>query len=130
MTSLLAVVPSMAIVWKGLQAVPPFARWGCNLNELPPTHEGREIVAGYLGQMAASIALVVSAERVIFGGGVMSDGTLLPLIRAAAARCLNGYLPMLSDDAQIESYIRSPGLGAQAGIVGALLLAQDALPPR
>jgi len=111
---------------EGLASGPAIrARWGCNLDELPPEHEGRAIVAEYLGQLVASIALALSVERVVLGGGVMSDGTLLPLIRRAAAKCLNGYLPMLKDDAQIESYIRAPGLGARAGIVGALLIAQD-----
>jgi fructokinase len=86
---------------------------------------GREIIAGYLGQLAASIALMLSPERVVFGGGVMSDGSLLPLVQAAMFRFLNGYIPALADVERANAYVCLPLLGAKAGITGALLLAQD-----
>jgi len=35
---------------------------------------------------------VLSVECIIFGGGVMANGLMLPHIRAAAAATLNGYL--------------------------------------
>jgi fructokinase len=76
--------------------------------------------------MAASIALMVSVERIVFGGGVMSDGTLLPRVRAAALAYLNGYLPALKDANRMADYICAPALNGQAGIAGALLLAQMA----
>ncbi len=55
-------------------------------------HEALEIIAEYLGQLATSITLMLSVERVVFGGGVMADGQLTPLVHEAAARYLNGYL--------------------------------------
>jgi fructokinase len=64
------------------------ARWGCELGALPVDHVGRWIVASYLGQWAASIALMLSTERIVFGGGVMSDGTLIPLVQGAGALLL------------------------------------------
>jgi fructokinase len=103
------------------------ARWGHTLDELPADHEARRIVAGYLGQLAASIALMHSVERIVFGGGVMSDGTLLPLVRQAAFRYLNGYIPALTTVERMDEYISAPGLGVRAGIAGALLLAQRTL---
>jgi fructokinase len=110
---------------EGLASGPAIlARWGCALEALPPDHEGRSIIAGYLGQLAASIALMLSVERVVFGGGVMSDGTLLPQVREAAFRYLNGYIPALQDAEWAADYVCSPVLGASAGIAGALLLAQ------
>jgi fructokinase len=113
---------------EGLASGPAIrARWGCALEALPPDHEGRSIIAGYLGQLAASIALMLSVERVVFGGGVMSDGTLLSLLRVATLRCLNGYLPALNDPNRITSYVCAPALGGQAGIAGALMLAQAAV---
>jgi fructokinase len=84
------------------------------------------VVAGYLGQLAVSIALIVAVERIVFGGGVMSSGALLPLVRAAVLEYLNGYVAPLSDAARVQDYICAPGLGDDVGIVGALLLAAHA----
>ena len=64
------------------------ARWGCSLDRLPPDHEGPRIVAGYLGQMAAAMALMLSVERIVFGGGVMSHPPMLGLVREAASLIL------------------------------------------
>jgi fructokinase len=101
------------------------ARWGCDMSELPAGHEGREIIASYLGQLAASIALMLSVERIVFGGGVMSDGTLLPLVQEAMFQSLNGYLPALSDREAANAYVCMPSLDGKSGITGALLLAQE-----
>jgi fructokinase len=111
---------------EGLASGPAIvARWNCAMESLPPDHQGRSIIAGYLGQLAAAIVLMQSVERIVFGGGVMSDGSLLPLIRDAAFRWLNGYIPALKDAARMASYICAPGLGNRAGIAGAMLLAQE-----
>jgi fructokinase len=103
------------------------ARWSGNLDALPPGHEAREIVADYLAQLASSIALTLSVERIVFGGGVMADGQLIPLVRKATARYLNGYLEPLRDPSRLEDYICAPALGARSGVTGALLLAQAIL---
>jgi fructokinase len=111
---------------EGLASGPAIiARWKCAMEELPSDHQGRSIIAGYLGQLAASIALMHSVERIVFGGGVMSDGSLLPLVRDSAFRCLNGYVPALKDATRVAEYICAPGLGNRAGIAGALFLAQE-----
>jgi fructokinase len=103
------------------------ARWGTTLDALPPGHEAREIIGGYLAQLATSIALMLSVERIVFGGGVMADGQVMPLVREATSRYLNGYLEPLRDSARFKDYICAPALGARAGVTGALLLAQAAL---
>lgn len=116
---------------EGLASGPAiYKRWGCELATLPPQHEAWSIIAGYLGQLAATIALVVSVECIIFGGGVMANGLLLPHIRSAAAASLKGYLQPLSHAGAMDSYITAPLLGGRAGIVGALLLAESADPNR
>jgi fructokinase len=110
---------------EGLASGPAIvARWNCTMETLPTDHPGRSIIAGYLGQLAASIVLMHSVERIVFGGGVMSNGSLLPLVRDAAFRCLNGYIPALKDPARMTDHICAPGLGTRAGIAGALFLAQ------
>jgi fructokinase len=102
------------------------ARWGCALDALPGTHPAASIIGGYLGQLAASITLLRSVERIVFGGGVMSNGTLLPHIRESAFNYLNGYIEPLKERDRMERYICPPSLGNQAGIAGSLLLARAA----
>jgi fructokinase len=116
---------------EGLASGPAiYKRWGCELGELPPEHIAWQIIGGYLGQLATTIALVQSVEGIVFGGGVMANGSLLPHIRAAAAASLRGYLQPLADAEALDGYITAPLLGARAGIVGALLLAESAAPHR
>jgi len=112
---------------EGLASGPAIrARWGLELNALPENYAACHVIGGYLGQLAASIALLVPVERIVFGGGVMSGGRLLPAIREAAHESLGGYIRQLNDTAAMESYICSPALGDQAGVAGALLLAKEA----
>jgi fructokinase len=99
------------------------ARWHARAEDLPQSHPGREILGGYLGQLAATIALMLSCERIVFGGGVVSGGGLLPFIRQAASRRLRGYLPVEARAGGFDRYIVPPGLGDCAGVIGALLLA-------
>jgi len=101
-------------------------RWGQELEALDPSHPAWAIEGHYLGQLIASIALVASPERIILGGGVMSNGRLLPHVQRAARDFLNGYVEPLNDGGALERYIASPGLGDQAGLAGAFLLAEQA----
>jgi len=111
---------------EGLASGPAiYQRWGTELANLPPQHEAWSIIGGYLGQLAATMALMVSVHCIIFGGGVMANGLLLPHIRAATAASLNGYLEPLKPTGALDHYITVPMLGGRAGIVGALLLAQS-----
>jgi fructokinase len=102
------------------------ARWGGPITVLEAAHPARSIIGNYLGQLAASIALMVSPERVILGGGVMTGGHLLTHIRSTARDFLNGYIGPLNDPGALERYICAPGLGDRAGISGAFLLASKA----
>jgi fructokinase len=121
------VCPFHGACLEGLASGPAIrARWGATLASLPPDHAASSIIGGYLGQLAASIALMLSVERVIFGGGVMSNGALLAHIRAATHAYLNGYLEPLRGSERVFEYLCAPALGNQAGIVGALLLATNA----
>jgi fructokinase len=113
---------------EGLASGPAIvARWGAQMSSLDPPHPARSIIGNYLGQLTATIALMISPARVILGGGVMSGGLLLPHILTTARELLNGYVGPLNDVGALERYICTPGLGDRAGISGALLLAQKAL---
>lgn len=112
---------------EGLASGPAVAaRWQMRAEDLPQQHPGREILGGYLGQLAATIALMVSCERIVFGGGVVTGGGLLPCIRRSASRWLAGYLPIEARPGGFDGYIAAPGLGGCAGTAGALLLAMQA----
>jgi fructokinase len=114
---------------EGLASGPALlARWHAPVESWPESHPGFEITGGYLGQLAATIALMLSCERIVFGGGVMRSGRLLPFIRQAAARQLNGYLPIEARAGGFDRYISPAALGQLAGLAGALLLA-GAPPP-
>ena len=67
------------------------------------------------------------AEVVVLGGGVMTDGALLPRIRAATHSVLAGYLPALRDASDVDRYIQAPALGGDSAIAGAIQLALDFL---
>ncbi len=127
--SFTGVCPFHGDCLEGLASGPAIrARWGCDLSSLPAEHPGRQIIAGYLGQLACSIALLHGAERIVFGGGVMSDGTLLPLVRRAAHELLHDYLQPLQDFESMNAYLASAALGSDAAIAGAILQAQEAVP--
>lgn len=112
---------------EGLASGPAvMARWHVHAEHLPQRHPGREVLGGYLGQLAATIALMLSCERIVFGGGVVSGGRLLPYIRRAASQWLGGYLPVEARAGGFDRYITAPELGDSAGVAGAILLAEQA----
>jgi fructokinase len=82
--------------------------------------------AAYLGQGLATIVAILSPQRIIIGGGVMRQLSLFPDIREVRARMLQGYLPPLKTPHDFESHIVAPALGDEAGVIGALHLAQEA----
>ena len=92
---------------------------------LPPEHEVWRLEAVYLGQALATIVTILSPQRIIIGGGVMHQPSLLPHMREVCARTLHGYLPRLKTPHDFEAYIVAPALGDRAGVIGALRLAQE-----
>jgi len=114
--------------FEGLAAGPAIGtRWGKPLNELPADHPAYAMEADYLGQLAVNLLLTASPTKLIFGGGVMKCTELLPMIRDAAARHLNGYLDLTDPSNAAEELIVTPGLESNAGLLGAAALVIDAL---
>ncbi len=101
-------------------------RWGRPAPELADVADVWELEAHYLALLVANLSYTLSPERIVLGGGVMAQASLFPLIRERVATLLAGYLraPELDD---LERYVIPPGLGARAGVVGALELARAAL---
>jgi fructokinase len=103
-----------------------FARWGEDLSRNPDP-ERIALVAGYIGHLAAALVLLHAPDRLIFGGSVMKAPGLLEAVRRATEAELAGYVPDARLDPGLERYIVGPALGDDAGISGAILLAQRAL---
>ncbi len=100
------------------------ARFGAS-ETLERDHPAWTFEALYLGQALATLSAVLSPQKIILGGGVMRQRHLLPRIREACARLLNGYLPRLGPAISFADYIVPPGLGDQSGAIGALCLARE-----
>jgi fructokinase len=55
----------------------------------------------------------------------MQQEHLMPRIRTRVQAMLNGYLDVPAITEQIDTYIVPPGLGSDAGVLGALALAEQ-----
>ncbi len=113
---------------EGLAAGPAIAaRWGAPAETLPPDHPAWDLEADYLAQALHAFICTLSPQRIIMGGGVMSQAHLFPRIRTRVQNLLNGYIQHKAILTDIDSYIVPPGLGSRAGVLGALALAARAL---
>jgi fructokinase len=113
---------------EGLAAGPALeARWGQPAYKLPADHEAWPLEATYLAHGLVNLSCILLPERFILGGGIMHQPRLLPLVRQRVQELLNGYLQVPPILDQIEEYIVLPGLGDRAGVLGALVLAQQAV---
>ncbi|MNJ37793.1 putative fructokinase [compost metagenome] len=114
---------------EGLAAGPAIVkRWEvAHGSDLPSHHEAWEMEAYYLAQALMNYVLILSPQKIVMGGGVMKQAQLFPLITKQLQTLLHGYVqhPSLQDD--IHNYIVPPGLGDNAGLMGAIALANLAI---
>ena len=103
------------------------ARWGQAAETLPPEHPAWRLEAHYIALGLANLILTVSPQRIVLGGGVMSQPELFAAVRREVQTLLNGYVQAPAILHDIDQYITPPGLGNRAGVLGAIALAQDAL---
>lgn len=110
---------------EGLASGPALkARWGIPAEQLPPDHPTWQLEARYLAYMLANIVLTLSPERIIMGGGVMNVPGLIGKVQRELADVLNDYVQNENILKNIEQYVRHPGLGDRAGVLGSIALAQ------
>lgn len=102
------------------------ARWGSPAGVLPPEHPAWELEAHYLALGLVNLTVTLSTKRILLGGGVMQQPHLFKLIRKEFAELLNGYVRHPNILQGLDEFIRPPQLGSQAGILGALVLAEHA----
>lgn len=113
--------------WEGVASGTAIERrWGRPAEALPASHPAWDLEARYLASALTTLVLVLSPERLILGGGVMQAEHLLPLVRKQLLSSLAGYVQADAVLSHIEQYLVPPALGQQAGIAGALVLAERA----
>lgn len=113
---------------EGLAAGPALQkRWGVKGQDLPPDHPAWRLEARYLAQMCHNALTTFSPEIMILGGGVMGNKALFPEIRRETAKLLHDYIcvPAVTDG--LENVIVPPALEPDSGIIGAYLLAKQAM---
>ena len=105
---------------EGLASGPAIeARWGRPASELGADHEAWILEAHYLALGMANWICTLSPKLILMGGGVAEQAQLFPMIRGELAKILNGYVA--------APQVVPPELGARAGVLGALALAEQAL---
>lgn len=127
------VCPFHGPCWEGLCSGPAItARTGLPAEQLPPDHPAWDDVIFTMSHALKTLACVLSPRRIILGGSVRKAGQLgetafFEKLRAAFRTSLAGYIasPSVSPEG-IANYIVPPALGDDAGVCGALALAQDA----
>lgn len=120
--------------WEGLCSGPAIAkRTGISAHELPPDHPAWGTVIRHMAHALVNLTCVLSSRRIIVGGGVRKAGRLgedafFAKLRMAFREIIAGYIasPALSGSG-IADFIVPPELGDDAGVCGAIALAQEAL---
>src|SRR5262249_35433560 len=112
---------------EGLASGPALrARWGQGAEGLPDGHPAWALEARYLALALANYVCTLSPRRIVVGGGVMERAVLFPMMRRELGVLLNGYVQAREVTTGLDAYVVPPGLGARAGVLGALALAEVA----
>lgn len=123
--------PYHGACWEGLCSGPAILRrTGARAETLPANHEVWSSLVDYTARALANLVFVLSPERIIVGGGVRKAGRLgqeefFRLLRLRTREALAGYISSPALDVEgINDYVVPPGLGDDAGVCGAIALAQ------
>ena len=110
------VCPFHGGCWEGVAAGPAIAaREGRPAHDLPSGHPAWELEAALLATGLANLALVLSCDRIVLGGGIGGLPHLQTLVRPLFAEAIAGYIPLPA--------LVPPSLGPESGVRGALALA-------
>jgi fructokinase len=114
---------------EGLASGPAIeARSGLPASRIAPDDPIWEFVAHSLAQLLSTLVLSTAPRKILVGGGVVANRPeLLRRARGLLVESLNGYLNLEDLTGDVQTYVVAPGLGAMAGPLGALALAEDAL---
>ncbi|MCU7554588.1 ROK family protein [Alteromonas sp. ASW11-19] len=87
------------------------------------THPAWDGFAQVVAQFSHNLLVTLSAEKIVFGGGVMETPGLLDKIIAQTRQSLNDYI-VFPAGTSLEDILVLPGLGTRSGLFGALALLQ------
>lgn len=119
--------------WEGLCSGPALqARAGRSAAELDPNDQTWIYTARYIAYALTNLICVLSPQRIIIGGSVRKGGRLgeaqlMQRVREEVQTALAGYIVSPALQTGIQDYIVVPKLGDDAGVCGAIALAQAAL---
>ena len=118
--------PSHGACFEGMASGPAIEeRWGKKGSELSDNPEVWELEAKYIAQAMTAVTYMLSPQKIILGGGVMSQSQLFPMIRKYVTEYINGYIDT-KELRNINSYITPAALNGNQGIMGAIKLAEMA----
>lgn len=111
---------------EGLAAGPSMkSRWGVPAETLEDDHIAWDIQAYYLAVMCVNLTATLSPQKIILGGGVSEKPGLIERVAVQFEKLWGDYLP-LPNTGSAKDYIVLPQLAPAAGLVGAIMLAQQA----
>ncbi|WP_129688369.1 ROK family protein [Gottfriedia acidiceleris] len=109
---------------EGLASGPAIeARWGKIGSNLIDRKEVWDLEGYYIAQALMQYILILSPKKIILGGGVMNQMQVFESVYKYLNELVCDYVSL----PELNEYIVPPGLGNNSGIVGALMLAQNAL---
>lgn len=94
------------------------------LKTLSDDDEVWDHAANALACLCVTLLLTLSIEKIVIGGGLMNRRGLMDKIRKRTVELVNGYLELPTDMATL---IATSSFGQDAGLMGAVVLAQEAL---
>lgn len=101
-------------------------RWNvASALDLEDDHPAWDLEAHYLAMGLKNYTLTLSPQKIIMGGGVMRHDGLLENIREKVIKYISGYVKNEALD-DVGNYIVAAALGDNAGLGGALALAEQA----
>jgi fructokinase len=114
------VCPFHGDCWEGLASGRAIeARWG-------GANADWKLQAHYLALGLVSVICILSPERIVVGGGVMTRPGLISLVQREVQTLMNGYLDAPAIQDRIEDYVTLPALAPRSGVLGAIALAETA----
>jgi fructokinase len=113
--------------FEGLASGPAIEkRWGTKAESLAPDHPAWDLEAHYVALALRTYICTLSPERIILGGGVMQQSHLFPGIREKTQKALNDYIRTPQILEQIDDFIVPAALQGNSGILGAIVLGEQA----
>ena len=110
---------------EGMAAGPAIAeRWSADPETLGDSDDVWDLEAAYLAQLVRSYAYSFAPDIILFGGGVGARTDMAVRIQRAVTDDLGGYSVSHATNTNL---VATAGLGANAGLIGAGLLAKTLL---